>query len=494
MVPFPAAPSCVLPTESTVLTCGTSPESECDVREVGRVVATVLQASGAPPPEDLARANECLARLARPALGERDFALGSPEELGPRIPCEVRAPLSEMLFELAGADPLRRRLALAYAGLWRLSSPPRVPPAPAPRAGAKSAALRWLIGSLPRHHETQIPEERTMPSAIYRVNDVEAMQAPSVRDPLRARVERVAREFRDVVGAVERVLIGKRDVVERVLTAMTARGHVLLVDAPGVGKTLLCKAIAAACGVRFGRVQFTPDLLPMDLTGAPIYEAHDKRFVFRPGPVFTHFLLADEINRATPKTQSALLEVMEERTVTVDGTTHRMAEPFQVLATMNPLDHEGTFALPAAQIDRFMVMLDLGYPSPDDEVRVLDAHLAPDPVLASVRPVISSDAFLEWQRTVPHVHASPEIKRAAVDFANGLRRGADTGHTVSPRATLAWMRASQARALLGGREFVTIADLIETSADVLRHRLWISGHEVVDRLRALTPHVAGMVQ
>ena len=165
-----------------------------------------------------------------------------------------------------------------------------------------------------------------------------------------------------MVAAVERVLIGKRPVVERVLTAMAARGHVLLVDAPGVGKTLLCKAIAAACGVRFGRIQFTPDLLPMDLTGASIYEAHERRFVFRPGPVFTHFLLADEINRATPKTQSALLEVMEERTVTVDGTTHPMAEPFQVLATMNPVEHEGTFALPAAQIDRFMMMLELGYP------------------------------------------------------------------------------------------------------------------------------------
>jgi MoxR-like ATPase len=488
MVPL-LAPSIVAPTEPLSLASGPGLSLEPDAREVGRVVATVLLASGEPPSEDLERANDYLARLARPALSERDFALATPEELGPRIPLDLRGPLSEMLFDLAGHDPLRRRLALAYAGLWRL---PVSPPVSPPRAGAKSAALRFLIGALPRHHETQIPEERTMPSAIYRVNDVEAMQAPAVRDPLRTRVERVRREYRDVVAAVERVFIGKRDVIERVLTAMTARGHVLLVDAPGVGKTLLCKAIAAACGERFGRVQFTPDLLPMDLTGASIYEAHEKRFVFRPGPVFTHLLLADEINRATPKTQSALLEVMEERTVTVDGTTHRMAEPFQVLATMNPLDHEGTFALPAAQIDRFMVMLDLGYPSPDDEVRVLDAHLAPDPVLASVRPVVSSEAFLEWQRTVPHIHASPEVKRAAVDFVNGLRRGSQEGHTVSPRATLAWMRAAQARALLSGREFVTVADLIDTSADVLRHRLWISGPEVVDRLRALAPHVAGM--
>jgi MoxR-like ATPase len=290
---------------------------------------------------------------------------------------------------------------------------------------------------------------------------------------------------------VERVIIGKRDVVERVLTAMAARGHVLLVDAPGVGKTQLCKSIAAAIGARFGRVQFTPDLLPMDVTGATIYDAHARQFVFRPGPVFTNILLADEINRATPKTQSALLEVMEERTVTVDGTTHRMAEPFQVLATMNPLDHDGTFALPAAQVDRFMVMLELGYPSPEDEVRVLDTHLLPDPALGSVTPVISCEAFLDWQRTVPLIHASPEVKRAAVDYVNGLRRDASHGHTVSPRATLAWMRAAQARAMLAGREFVTVEDLIDMSADVLRHRLWVTAAEVHDRLRALGPRAAG---
>ena len=176
---------------------------------------------------------------------------------------------------------------------------------------------------------------------------------------------------------------------------------------------------------------------------------------------------------------------MEERTVTVDGTTHRMAEPFQVLATMNPIEHEGTFPLPAAQIDRFMVMLEIGYPSPDDEVRVLDAHLAPDPVLASVEPVISGEVFAEWQQTVPHIHAAPAVKRAAVDYVNGLRRGADPATAVSPRATLAWMRAAQARAMLSGREFVTVEDLHAVSADVLRHRLWVSPPEVRDRLRAI---------
>jgi MoxR-like ATPase len=330
-----------------------------------------------------------------------------------------------------------------------------------------------------------------MMPGIYRTNDAETAIAPVERDPLRVRVERIRDEHRAVVDAVEGVIIGKRDVVERVLTAMAARGHVLLMDAPGVGKTQLCKAIAAAVGVRFGRVQFTPDLLPMDVTGATVYEAHEKRFVFRPGPVFANILLADEINRATPKTQSALLEVMEERTVTVDGTTHSLAEPFQVLATMNPQDHEGTFALPAAQIDRFMVMLELGHLSPEDEVRVLDTHLAPDPALARVAPVITGDAFVEWQRTVPLIHASPEIKRAAVDYVNGLRRGAASGHAVSPRATLAWVRAAQARAMLSGREFVTVDDLLAMAADVLCHRLWISPAEVRDRLRTIAPHGAG---
>ena len=178
--------------------------------------------------------------------------------------------------------------------------------------------------------------------------DTTAEPAPIELTPLRRRVERICDEFRAVVDAVESVIVGKRDVIERVLTAMAARGHVLLVDVPGVGKTQLCKAIAAAIATRFGRIQFTPDLLPMDITGANVFDVRDKQFHFRPGPIFTHILLADEINRATPKTQSALLEVMEERCVTVDGVTHRLDEPFSVLATMNPIDHQGTYALPAA--------------------------------------------------------------------------------------------------------------------------------------------------
>ena len=461
-----------------------------DVREVGRVVASVLLAAGPAAPDAVARANQALGALGRPPLVDRDLVLATPEELAPLVPVDLRAPLAEQLLDLSATEPLRRRVALAFLDLWQIAPPP-----PASKAtsgsGPVASIARWIVGALPRHQEPTLPEDRPMQTSLYRANVSEPEIAPPVRDPLRQRVQRIRGEFLSVVAAVERVIIGKRDVIERVLGAMAARGHVLLVDAPGVGKTQLCKAIAAAIGVRFGRVQFTPDLLPMDVTGATIYEAHEQRFVFRPGPVFTNILLADEINRATPKTQSALLEVMEERTVTVDGTTHQVGEPFQVLATMNPRDHDGTFALPAAQIDRFMLMLEIGYPSPEDEVRVLDTHLSPDPALASVPHVIEADAFLDWQRTAPLVHVSPEVKRAAVDFANGLRRGAAYGHTVSPRATIAWVRAAQARAMLSGREFVTVEDLLDLAPDVLRHRLWISAAEVRDRLRGLSARGAG---
>ena len=225
----------------------------------------------------------------------------------------------------------------------------------------------------------------------------------------------------------------------------------------------------------------------MDITGANVFDVKDREFRFRPGPIFTHILLADEINRATPKTQSALLEVMEERCATVDGVTHRLEEPFQVLATMNPIDHQGTYALPAAQIDRFMVMLEIGYPTPEDEIRVLDVHLGTSSPLAALQPVISRAAFLEWRDTVPSIHVKlrKEIKRTVVDYINKLRRTSGDGQSISPRATLAWVRAAQARAMFDGREFVTIEDILEIAPDVLRHRMWTDAATVRERLRAV---------
>ncbi|HEY8079320.1 MAG TPA: AAA family ATPase [Labilithrix sp.] len=458
-------------------------------REAGRVVASVLLAAGTPAPDLVARANAGLHRLSLAPLADRDFTVSTPEELAPIIPLELRDAIADLVLELAGDEPLRKRMASAYVHLWRPTYQSDV----AVRGSnggpsARERLARVLVGELPQHQfGTHVsPEEiQLTQQEVYRQVDVDVRRAPPVVDPLRARVARVQREMMEVIGAVDRVVIGKRDVITRVLTSMAARGHVLLVDAPGVGKTLLCKTIAAALGARFGRIQLTPDLMPMDVTGATVYDPRAQQFVFKPGPVFTNFLLADEINRATPKTQSALLEVMEERTVTVDGTTHKMADPFQVLATMNPIDHDGTFPLPAAQIDRFMVMLELGYPTPHDEVQVLDTHLAASGAPVTVTPVVTGEAFVEWQRTVPMIHASPEVKHAAVAYVDGLRRTAQNGHTVSPRATLAWVRAAQARAILAGREFVVVEDLHDVAPDILRHRLWVSAPEVHDRLRAL---------
>jgi MoxR-like ATPase len=443
------------------------------------IVAGLLLASGAWSEAELERASAGLCALGQPAL-DQVVARATPEALAPRVPLELRAGLLELLYTLAGDEPIRCRIAEAYAGLWR------EPPEPPPARREGSRAVRWLIGKLPHHHEGPgAREDDMLQPSPYRGDPTSPQYDPIERTPLRERVERIRDEFRAVVDAVETVIVGKRDVIERVVTAMAARGHVLLVDVPGVGKTQLCKALSAAIETRFGRIQFTPDLLPMDVTGANVFDVREQQFVFRPGPVFTHILLADEINRATPKTQSALLEVMEERCVTVDGVTHHLEDPFQVLATMNPLDHQGTYALPAAQIDRFMVMLEIGYPSPADEVRVLDAHLAAEAPLAAVRPVISRAAFTAWRDTVPLIHVSPAIKRAAVDSVNKLRRTCDEARSVSPRATLAWVRAAQARGMLSGREFVTHEDLFDVAPDVLRHRVSLAGGDVRERLRAV---------
>ncbi len=459
-----------------------------DARETGRVVATVLLAAGPPPNALVQQANQGLMRLGFPALTPHDFVASTPEELAPVIPPNLRDAVADLLLELAGHEPLRRRVALSFVTLWQLSGGQKAQTDKAHPVTERVA--RALIGELPRHQEgDSVPEERIVYQEAYR-GDIQVRQAPPVVDPIRQRVARVRKEMLDVIGAVDRVVIGKHDVVTRVITTMAARGHVLLVDAPGVGKTLLCKTIACALGVKFGRIQLTPDLMPMDVTGATVYDARSGQFVFRQGPVFTNIVLADEINRATPKTQSALLEVMEERTVTVDGATHKMADPFQVLATMNPIDHDGTFPLPAAQIDRFMVMLELGYPTQEDEVRVLDTHLAGSGEAPLATPVVDSSALVEWQRTVPMIHASPEVKRAAVAYVDGLRRQNQGGHNVSPRATLAWMRCAQARAILNGREFVTVEDLLDVAPEVLRHRLWISATEVRHRLTAIAGQAA----
>jgi len=455
-----------------------------DARYAGRVVANLLLANGAVRGDEVARANAGLAALGLPPLGPADSVADTPESLARVIPAHLRTPILDLLYVLAGDEPIRRRIADAYAGLWHDQAE-----GPAPRREG-GPVVKWLVGDLPRHQVDSSVEEIMAISGPYRGSEVAAapQHAPVERSPLRVRVERIRVECEQVIAAVEQVIVGKRDVIQRVLTAMAAKGHVLLVDAPGLGKTQLCKSLAAAIATRFGRIQFTPDLLPLDVTGANVFDPRDKQFHFRPGPIFTHLLLADEINRATPKTQSALLEVMEERCCTVDGVTHKLEEPFQVLATMNPVEHQGTYPLPAAQIDRFMVMLGMGYPAPDDEVRVLDYHLAAESPLASVHPVISREAFIEWRETVPLIHVTPELKRVAVEYVNGLRRTADEGSSISPRATIAWVRCAQARAMLSGREYVTMEDLLDVAPDVLRHRMWTDAATVRERLRSVVMH------
>ncbi len=284
-------------------------------------------------------------------------------------------------------------------------------------------------------------------------------------------LDEVRRQYEAVRGNIRRVIIGKDEVIERVLWAAAAQGHVLFRDLPGVGKTMLAKSFAASVGGFFRRIQFTPDLLPMDVSGANVFNVRTKVFEFQPGPVFANVVLADEINRATPKTQSALLEVMEERQVTVEGVTHPLDLPFLTLATMNPLDDEGTYPLPAAQVDRFMMMLSVGYPSPEAEARMLEVHLAPQPVLEELQPVISKQDLLAWQRAVPRVYVADEMRRYLVAVVAALRADARNLRSVSPRATLQLARAAQARALLEARDFLTVDDVKAVAPHVLTHRV-----------------------
>jgi MoxR-like ATPase len=273
-----------------------------------------------------------------------------------------------------------------------------------------------------------------------------------------------------LVESVATVIVGKHDEIELCVLALLCRGHVLIEDVPGVGKTMLAKALARSLGCDFERVQFTPDLLPGDITGVNVFDPRSTTFEFRRGPVFAQVLLADEINRATPKTQSSLLEAMEERQVTVDLTSHPLPEPFIVLATENPIELGGTFPLPEAQVDRFLVKVTLGYLSVDDEVAMLNRFQTEQP-LFDVQPVTTPHEILNCQVEVGHVHCDGSLKEYAVRLVQRTRQHPDVAIGASPRGSLGLLRAAQARAAAQGREFVLPDDIKALVGPVLTHRL-----------------------
>ena len=276
-----------------------------------------------------------------------------------------------------------------------------------------------------------------------------------------------------LIANVEKVIVGKHDEVQLTLLALLCQGHLLIEDVPGVGKTMLAKSIARSIGCTFQRIQFTPDMLPSDVTGVSIFNQKTRDFEFRPGPVMAQIVLTDEINRATPKTQSALLECMEERQVTVDGTTYPMARPFLVLATQNPIEYEGTFPLPEAQLDRFMMRISLGYPDPEDEINMMEAQQYVHPV-EEIGQVVDVEELLEAQEAVKDIYIDDSVKEYIVAVVGETRKHPDVYLGASPRGSLALYKTGQARAAILGRDYVIPDDIKALAQVTLAHRLIIS--------------------
>ena len=269
---------------------------------------------------------------------------------------------------------------------------------------------------------------------------------------------------------IEKVIVGKRSTAELAIVGLLCQGHLLIEDVPGVGKTMLARSMAKSLGCSFSRIQYTPDMLPSDVTGVSIFNQETHQFEFRPGPVMAQIVLSDEINRATPKTQAALLEAMEERQVTVDGITHILPKPFMVLATQNPIEYEGTFPLPEAQLDRFLMRIRLGYPDPDDEVRVLERQQFRHP-LTDLEQIITVEELSAMQEAIKNVYAAASIKRYIVSITRQTREHTEVYLGASPRGSLALYRTSQAYAAMHGRDYVLPDDVKLLSIPTLSHRL-----------------------
>jgi MoxR-like ATPase len=298
------------------------------------------------------------------------------------------------------------------------------------------------------------------------------------------------RRFGAITDNIERVIQGKRETIELVTICLLAGGHLLIEDVPGVGKTLLAKSLARSIDCSFQRIQFTPDLLPSDVTGVSVWDRDASNFVFRPGPVFANVVLGDEINRASPKTQSALLEAMEEHQVTVDAVSRKLSAPFIVVATQNPIEHEGTYPLPEAQLDRFMMRLEMGYPARDKELEMLDTH-ADQSTFDGLTSVVHADDVVRMSEITRRIYVADALKRYLVDLAETSRRDPDLLLGASPRATLYLQRAARSRAATEGRDFVSPDDVKALLHPILNHRL-ILRPEAQMRGVAIAEVVAGL--
>ncbi|BCL83449.1 ATPase [Ktedonobacteria bacterium brp13] len=297
-------------------------------------------------------------------------------------------------------------------------------------------------------------------------------------------VQDLASAVQRVIGNVERVIVGKAEPVTFSLIAVICQGHILIEDVPGVGKTVLTKAIARSIGCSFKRIQFTPDLLPSDVTGVSIYNQKSSNFEFRPGPIMAQIVLADEINRATPKTQSALLEAMEEVQITIDGNTYKLPRPFMVMATQNPIEYEGTFPLPEAQLDRFMMGIQLGYPKPADEINILDTHQLRHP-LDDLEQIMTAEELIFIQQQVRTIHVDASIREYIVALVNATRHHQNIYLGISPRGSLALLRAGQALAAIQGRGYVIPDDVKMLVKPTLAHRIIVTP---AARVRSITPN------
>jgi MoxR-like ATPase len=297
-------------------------------------------------------------------------------------------------------------------------------------------------------------------------------------------LEQLAATADRILTELERAIVGKREALELVLLGVLADGHILIEDFPGLAKTLIARSFAAVTSMRFTRVQFTPDLMPGDVTGSSIFDQRRADFDFRPGPIFTNLLLADEINRAPPKTQAALLEAMQERQVTIEGTTRVLERPFIVLATQNPIEYEGTYPLPEAQLDRFLLRLGVGYPARDDELQILERRLERARDEVELTPVVDRDTLLRMQAAIEDVHVADSLGRYIVDVVAATRSSQRLQVGASPRGSLALLKLSRCRAALHGRDFATPDDVKAVAVPALGHRLTLKPELWVQRISA----------